>query len=80
MGPGTTDQSLFRLQNKFAKISLLAMYYLTKFDGVTSSGFSAIPKIKPANLCKSIHDKLFHFHLFFRIWKVWKGRGKITRI
>ena len=33
-GPGTSDQSLFRLRNKFTKISLLVMYYLTKFDGV----------------------------------------------
>ena len=33
-GPGTSDQSLFRLQNKFRKIPLLVMYYLTKFDGV----------------------------------------------
>ena len=32
-GPGTNDQLLFRLQNKFTKISLLVMYYLTKFDG-----------------------------------------------
>ena len=24
--------------------------------------------------------KLFHFHLFFWIWKVWKGRGKIAKI
>ena len=32
--PGTSDQSLFRLQNKFTKISLLVIYYLTKFDGV----------------------------------------------
>ena len=24
--------------------------------------------------------KLFHFHLLFWIWKVWKGRGKITTI
>ena len=24
--------------------------------------------------------KLFHFHLLFWIWKVWKGRGKITKI
>ena len=29
--PGTSDQSLFRLRNKFRKISLLAIYYLTKF-------------------------------------------------
>ena len=33
-GPGTSDQSLFRLQNKFRKIPLLVMYYLTKSDDV----------------------------------------------
>ena len=33
-GPGTSDQSLFRLQNKFRKIPLLVLYYLTKFDDV----------------------------------------------
>ena len=33
-GPGTGDQSLFRLQNKFRKKILLAIYYLTKFDDV----------------------------------------------
>ena len=29
---GTSDQSLFRLQNKFRKISSLVMYFLTKFQ------------------------------------------------
>ena len=33
-GLGTTDQSLFRLQNKFTEISLLVIYYEAKFDGV----------------------------------------------
>ena len=33
-GIGTSEQSLFRLQNKFTKISLLVIYYETKFDGV----------------------------------------------
>ena len=33
-GPGTGDQSLFRLQNKFRKILLLVIYYLTKFDDI----------------------------------------------
>ena len=33
-GPGTSDQPLFRLRNKFRKIPLLVMYYLTKFDDV----------------------------------------------
>ena len=32
--PGTSDQCLFRLRNKFRKIPLLVMYYLTKFDDV----------------------------------------------
>ena len=32
--PGTSDQSPFRLQNKFKKISLLVIYYLTKFGGI----------------------------------------------
>ena len=31
-GPGTSDQSLFKLQNKLRKIPLLVRYYLTKFD------------------------------------------------
>ena len=33
-GPETSDQSLCRLGNKFRKIPLLVMYYLTKFDDV----------------------------------------------
>ena len=32
--PGTSDQPLFRLQNKLRKIPLLVMYYLTKLDDV----------------------------------------------
>ena len=31
-GPRTSDQLLFRLQNKFREIPLLVIYYLTKFD------------------------------------------------
>ena len=33
-GPGTSDQLLFRLQNKFRKTPLLVMYYLTSFGDV----------------------------------------------
>ena len=33
-GSGNSDQSLFRLQNKFKNIPLFVIYYLTKFDGV----------------------------------------------
>ena len=32
--PGTSDQSLFRLQNNFRKIPLLVTDYQTKFDDV----------------------------------------------
>ena len=28
----------------------------------------------------SWHQKSFHFHLSFWIWKVWKGRKKVTKI
>ena len=49
--PGTSDQLLFRLQNKFRKIPLLVIYYLTKFDG-----FLVIQKITSANLLQPIHD------------------------
>ena len=38
------------------KISLLVIYYQIKFDGVIQSGSWVIPKLKPANLCKPIHD------------------------
>ena len=31
-GSGTSDQLLFRLQNKFRKIPLSVIYYLTRFD------------------------------------------------
>ena len=33
-GPATSDQSLFRLENKFRKISLLVIHYLTKLNDV----------------------------------------------
>ena len=33
-GPGISEKSLFRLQNKFGKISLLVTYYMTKFNSV----------------------------------------------
>ena len=59
-GLGTSDQSLFRLQNKFTKISFLVKYYQTKFDGVIQSSSWVIPKITPWNLCKPIHDIINH--------------------
>ena len=55
-GPGTSDQLVIRLWNKFQKIPLLVIYYLNKFDDVVYSSFWVIPKITSANLCKPIHD------------------------
>ena len=34
IGPGTSDQSLFRLQDKSRKMPLLFLYYLIKFDDI----------------------------------------------
>ena len=53
-GPRTSDQLLFRLQTKLTKISLLVMYYPTKFINI--KWFWVIPKMTPGNLCKPIHD------------------------
>ena len=55
-GSGTSDQSLFKLQNKFKNIPLFVIYYPTKFDDVMKSSFWVIPKITSANLCKWIDD------------------------
>ena len=79
---GTNDQSLFRLWNKFTKISLLVIYYLTKFDMVYYKGVfelfqNCTLKFIQANWW---HHKLFHFQLSFWIWEAWKGRGKIAKI
>ena len=55
-GSGASDQSLFRLRNKFRKIPLFFIYYVTKFDVVMWSSFWVIAKIASTNLCKSIYD------------------------
>ena len=54
-GRGTSDQSLFRLQNKFRKIPILVMYYVTKFDK------AVFPNVTSANLCKPIHNVINYF-------------------
>ena len=55
-GPGTSAKSLFRSRNKFRKIPLLVIPYLTKFDDVILNGFWVISKIASSNLCKPVHD------------------------
>ena len=81
-GPWTSDQSLFRLQNKFRIIPLVVMYCMTKFDDVIKRFLS----YSKNHICKfmqamtSWHHKLFHFHWSFWIYKVWKGKEKIQKI
>ena len=55
-GPGTGDQSLFRLQDKSRKMPLLVTYHQTKFNDIIKSGFWVTSKIISSNLCKPIHD------------------------
>ena len=55
-GPGNSTQSLFRLQNKFRKIPLLVMYYLTdQVCWCNIKRFLSYSKTS-ASLCKPIHD------------------------
>ena len=87
-GPATSAQSLFRLRNKFTKTSLLvyiiwpSSYILS--DPVWWFNIKRFLSYSKNYTCKfmeanSWHHKLFHFHLSFWIWKVWKGREKITK-
>ena len=55
------------------------MHYLIKFDGVLQSGFLVITKIKSAKLCKPVHE-ITNYCTLIRTWKVWKGRGKVTKL
>ena len=80
-GPGTSDQSLFRLQNKFKKLPLLVIYYVTKFDDIIKSGFWVIPKIASPYLCKPIHDINYSSSICpFGSGKCRKGRRKNTKM
>ena len=77
-GSGTSYHSLFTSRNNFRKIPLFVICYLIKFDDVKK--FLSYYK---NYICKFMQvnswHKLFHFHLSFWIWKVWKGREKITK-
>ena len=80
---GAGDQSLLSLRNKFKNVCLFFIYIL--FDQVwwcnvkqfLSCSENYIGKFMQVN---SWHHRLFHFDLSFRIWKVWEGREKITKI
>ena len=73
-GPGTSDQWLFRL-NSFVSYVLSDQVWCN-IKLFLSYPKNYICKFTQANLC---HHKLFHVDLHFWIWKVWKGREKITK-
>ena len=79
--PETSDMSLLRLWNKFTKISLLVIYYLSKFDDVIQSSFWVIPNITPANLCKPIDDIINYSYSIcpFESGKCGKGEEKLQK-
>ena len=77
-GPAISDQWLFRLWNKFRKIPLLSdQVWWCNIKRFLSYSKNYIFKFMQGNLW---HHELFHFHLPFWIWKVRKGREKITKI
>ena len=80
-GSGTSDQSLFRLQNKFKNIP----WFVILSDQVwwcNVTQFLSYFKIYIYSFMQanSWHHKLFHFLLPLSIWKLWKGREKMLKI
>ena len=78
---GTIEESFFKLQKKVQKNSFIG-YILS--DQVWWCNLKQFLSYSKNYICKfmqvnSWHHKLFHFHLSFWIWKVWKGREKITK-
>ena len=64
-GPGTSDQLLFKLQNKFRKLPLLLIYdhiWWCNIEWFLSYFKNFICKFMQLNLW---HHNLFHFHLSF---------------
>ena len=80
---GAWNQPFFSLQSKFRLISTLVMYYLNfyiKFDDVIQSVFWLFQKLNQLiSANHSWHQKLFHFHLSFWTWNVWKERENIIK-
>ena len=81
-GSGTSYQLLFRLRNKFSKYSFICDMLSDQVWWCNVKQFFSYSK---NYICKFMqvnwwHHKLFHFHLSFWIWKLWKGREKRTKI
>ena len=75
-GSGSSDQSLFRLRNQFRKITLVVMYYLTKFDAV----FELFQKLHLLIYASQLMTyKLFHSCCPFEFEKCGKERKKLQK-
>ena len=55
-GLGTSDQSFFRLWNKFKKKICISYFLSDQVWQCNIKQFLSYSKITPANLCKPIHD------------------------
>ena len=66
--PGTSDQQLFRLQNKFRKIPLLVTYYLNKFPFESGKSGKVGIKLQRFEYCtneKSFLDEIKSIFMVF---------------
>ena len=86
-GPGTSYQSLLKItsyqvtkqiqKKSFISYVLSDHVWWRNAERFLSYSKNCICKFMRANLW---HHKLIHFHLPFWIWKVLKGRKKITKL
>ena len=79
--PGTSKQSLFRLQDKFRQIPSLVIHYLSQFDDIKYSSFWVVPKITSASFCKPVPDIINYFTSIypFEFANCWKEGEKIQK-
>ena len=80
-GSGTSHQSTLRPQKKFRKIHIFVIFLSDQVWWCNGKQFLSYSKnfIFKLMQVNSWHHKLFHFHLSFWIWKVWKRRENITK-
>ena len=68
------------LQNKFKKVPLLVISYLTKFDNIIQIGFWVIPKIRSANSFKPTHDIINYYSFIFPFESEKYGKEKEKKL
>ena len=79
---GTSDRFTLQVTKQVQKYSFIH-YILSdqvwwcNVKQLLSYSKNYICKFMQVNWC---HDKLFDFHFSFWIWKLWRGREKITKI